>query len=65
MTTTQVQNLQLAYSQAQAVALRGGLPCTKAASAEVEAKLTRLLVVTAGFFGLAVSAVIAVGASLA
>ncbi|MFM2243830.1 MAG: hypothetical protein RLZ97_2686 [Verrucomicrobiota bacterium] len=65
MTTTQVQNLQLAYSQAQAMALRGGLPCTKPASEVVEAKLSRLLAVTAGFFGLAVFSVIAVGASLA
>ena len=65
MTTIQVRNLQQAYSQAQAEALRGGLPCTKAAGKAVEASLSRLLAVTAGMFGLAVTTVIAVGAFLA
>ncbi len=57
----QINDCRTAYAAAQGAALRGGAVVTRPASAEVEAKLSKLLLVTTGMFAAAVTSVVAVG----
>ncbi|WP_353565476.1 hypothetical protein [Haloferula sargassicola] len=60
-TAAQLNEYRTAYSAAQAAAIRGGATIGQAASPEAEAKLSKLLAVTAGMFVASIASVVGVG----